>query len=456
MRKMGKWLIASAIMVMMVISLSGCMGVSTTLTFDSLNEKVDVENVIGWSSDVYGLGSDFTLDGKSYSAAMEQGWDEIGWIWWGSYSQLNRLLTYSNNGQEFTIGRMGIEDVYDDNERLIKNDGVIDILFNVEIDSGFTPKNLWDMNAGDIQSNKKAAAAYAQWQNASVSEKQAIEDQWAPDYILTVNFAAPVTCKIGSEYVTTNGKTATVNIGKMMQDDGGTVILYSSNGDLSYNPTHTNTELLGRESLWFEMKDVASGDQSNTPTQSVEIKQSVLDLFTDVASGAWYVDAVQYAYDNGIMGGYGNGKFGPNDFVTFSQLAQICYNAGYQDGDYYEDLGIDHWSADAVEWCLFRGLFIESDLKTDGKIDNAILDTGMTREQAIYTLTRFAYYMLEEAAGQSFTPPDVMDIDDRYRDTIMLAYQYGLTSGFDSVGTFSPKSSMTRAQVGQMFMNMGW
>lgn len=453
MRKIRKILGASVLMAMMAVTLSGCIGVSTTLTFDEYNEKADIETAVGWSSEAYDMAADFMLDGNGYAIASEQGWEGVDRIYYGVASSLYKLMTYNTNGQDLTIGQMGVEDAYDEDMQPRLNDGAFDILFDVEVYSGFTAKDLWDMNAGDIQSNRKAAAAYAQWQNASASQKQAIEDQWAPDYIVTINFAAPVTCKVGDEYVTINGKTAMVNVGRMMQDDGGVVILYSSNGDLSYNPPHTSAEN-GTGSLWLE-QDVASASQ---PTEHVPTtpKESVVDLFTDVASGAWYVDAVQYAYDNGIMGGYGNGKFGPNDFVTFSQLAQICYNAGYQDGDYYEDLGIDHWSADAVEWCLFRGLFIESDLKTDGKIDNAILDTGMTREQAIYTLTRFAYYMLEEAAGQSFTPPDVMDIDDRYRDTIMLAYQYGLTSGIDSVGTFSPKSSMTRAQVGQMFMNMGW
>ena len=47
--------------------------------------------------------------------------------------------------------------------------------------------------------------------------------------------------------------------------------------------------------------------------------------FTDVVSGQYYTDAVAWANANGIVTGYGNGKFGPNDVVTREQLAAILY-----------------------------------------------------------------------------------------------------------------------------------
>lgn len=47
--------------------------------------------------------------------------------------------------------------------------------------------------------------------------------------------------------------------------------------------------------------------------------------FTDVASGAYYANAVAWANANGIVSGYGSGKFGPNDKVTREQLAAILY-----------------------------------------------------------------------------------------------------------------------------------
>lgn len=45
--------------------------------------------------------------------------------------------------------------------------------------------------------------------------------------------------------------------------------------------------------------------------------------FSDVSEGAWYYDAVRYASQNSLMGGYGNGLFGPHDNLSRAQFAQI-------------------------------------------------------------------------------------------------------------------------------------
>ena len=47
--------------------------------------------------------------------------------------------------------------------------------------------------------------------------------------------------------------------------------------------------------------------------------------FTDVDAGTWYSDSVEWAAENGVVNGYGDGKFGPNDPVTREQLAAILY-----------------------------------------------------------------------------------------------------------------------------------
>ena len=56
--------------------------------------------------------------------------------------------------------------------------------------------------------------------------------------------------------------------------------------------------------------------------------------FTDVAQGSWYYDAVGWASSNGIVGGYGDGKFGPNDTITREQMALILFR--YADSQGYD------------------------------------------------------------------------------------------------------------------------
>ena len=45
--------------------------------------------------------------------------------------------------------------------------------------------------------------------------------------------------------------------------------------------------------------------------------------FQDVESGAWYAQAVDWAAENGVVTGYSDKVFAPNDSVTREQLAVI-------------------------------------------------------------------------------------------------------------------------------------
>ena len=90
--------------------------------------------------------------------------------------------------------------------------------------------------------------------------------------------------------------------------------------------------------------------------------------FTDVASGAYYANAVAWANANGIVSGYGSGKFGPNDKVTREQLAAILYRyAQYKKYDvsvgedtnilsYNDAQSISSYAIPAIQWACGAGV----------------------------------------------------------------------------------------------------
>mgnify|MGYP000822524700 FL=1 len=47
--------------------------------------------------------------------------------------------------------------------------------------------------------------------------------------------------------------------------------------------------------------------------------------FADVPSTAWYYNAVSVASQLGIVSGYGDGNFGPNDLITRQDMALMTY-----------------------------------------------------------------------------------------------------------------------------------
>lgn len=92
--------------------------------------------------------------------------------------------------------------------------------------------------------------------------------------------------------------------------------------------------------------------------------------FTDVVRGsgtAWFYDAVTWAQQNGIMGGYDNSSFAPNDPITREQLAAIFYRYAQYKGydttqggmairefDDYES--ISDYAMGAMAWAVNTGL----------------------------------------------------------------------------------------------------
>ncbi|MGM9639491.1 MAG: S-layer homology domain-containing protein [Butyricicoccaceae bacterium] len=75
-------------------------------------------------------------------------------------------------------------------------------------------------------------------------------------------------------------------------------------------------------------------------------------LFTDAPVGQWYTGYVNLAYAQGIINGYGNGKFGPNDPLTGGQLVTVCLRLlGYNSSD----IGAV-WPVDYVNYAAEIGL----------------------------------------------------------------------------------------------------
>ena len=97
-----------------------------------------------------------------------------------------------------------------------------------------------------------------------------------------------------------------------------------------------------------------------------EVSEVQVD-FIDVAPGEWYTDAVKWAVSNGIVRGYGNGKFGANDAVTKEQLAALIYRTQQADGKIPPDILMDYewsdwnsisvWARSAVNVLTIQGVF---------------------------------------------------------------------------------------------------
>ena len=84
--------------------------------------------------------------------------------------------------------------------------------------------------------------------------------------------------------------------------------------------------------------------------------------FSDVADGAWYADAVNWAAENGIVNGYEDGTFRPDAPLTREQMAAFLYNyAAYKGYDvsatndlaqFSDAAQVSSWATDVVKWAV--------------------------------------------------------------------------------------------------------
>ena len=127
----------------------------------------------------------------------------------------------------------------------------------------------------------------------------------------------------------------------------------------------------------------------NSPT-------SLKSSFADVADSQYCYSAVAWACENGIVNGYGDGRFGPDDNITREQLATVLYRyacwkgldvsadeAGdilsYQDAD-----NISDYALEAVQWAYDTGLL-------QGRSQNELQPAASaTRGEIAVILQRFA------------------------------------------------------------------
>ena len=119
--------------------------------------------------------------------------------------------------------------------------------------------------------------------------------------------------------------------------------------------------------------------------------------FHDVADDAWYTDAISWAANNGIINGYGNNTFGPDDLITREQMAAMLYN-------YADMLGLDTsaranlsrysdqpsaWASDVMSWANAEGLINGTSATTLDPQGTA------TRAQVAAMLERFVVLLVK-------------------------------------------------------------
>lgn len=169
--------------------------------------------------------------------------------------------------------------------------------------------------------------------------------------------------------------------------------------------------------------------------------------FTDVADTAWYTDAVQYVYENGLMTGVSESEFAPDGTATRGQIVTILWRlAGSPVVNYamrYADMDEGAWYGEAVRWAASTGVVTGYSESSFGPND------AITREQLAAILYRYVKTQGQGFTGMWYFPlryDDAVSISSWADEAMHWCVMKGLLNG-TSETTLSPQLTATRAQL---------
>ena len=179
--------------------------------------------------------------------------------------------------------------------------------------------------------------------------------------------------------------------------------------------------------------------------------EAMSDLpFADVPADAWYYEAIAYICGKGMMNGVAETRFAPQAELTRGMIVTILYRLE-TDPTYstalFPDVPVDAYYTNATAWASGNGIVTGYD---DGTFRP---EDSITREQLATILYRYAVYkgydVTESGDLSGYTDADC--ISAYAKDAMAWANSEGLITGVTDT-TLNPKGTATRAQVATVLM----
>lgn len=187
-----------------------------------------------------------------------------------------------------------------------------------------------------------------------------------------------------------------------------------------------------------------AGDSPAVCTESLAAPgTSGIPNLSDVPTGAWFTDAVNWCLEQGLIDPASAGAFAPSNDSNRATLAAALYRAAGSpvvSAPDFPDVPADSWYAEAAAWAKANNVIAGYD---DGRFGG---EDPITREQTVTILWRYAGSPAPEAS-QDFT--DEASISAYAAQAVDWSRANGVISG-NPDGSFNPKGHITRAQIAQV------
>ena len=180
------------------------------------------------------------------------------------------------------------------------------------------------------------------------------------------------------------------------------------------------------------------------PAGKVEVKANFTkevetSPFADVATDAYYYEAVKWAAEQGITGGTGGGLFSPDSTCTRAQIVTFLWRAAGSPEPKamsgFSDVPENSYYAKAVAWAVENGITVGTSSTTFSP------EATCTRAQSVTFLFRAA-----KASADGTPAFSDVTANAYYAEAVKWATDNGITNGIGG-GLFGSNNDCTRAQI---------
>ena len=173
--------------------------------------------------------------------------------------------------------------------------------------------------------------------------------------------------------------------------------------------------------------------------------------FTDVRLADWFYEYVSFAYRYGLMEGINSYQFAPDATATRAMVVQILYRMSGEPavsyGSGFTDVASNAWYADAIAWAARNNIVNGTGAATFDP------NAPVTREQFATMLYRYARYrgFNTSLTANILSYYDVNQVSEYAFEALQWACAEGIVNG-TSTGYLTPQGNATRAQLAAMLM----
>ncbi len=290
--------------------------------------------------------------------------------------------------------------------------------------------------ADEFDFDKDGNAAIADWR-----------DRLPESSIVTVTALVNVvdetesTTEITTEATTENASETTTGETRRSSGGGG-----SSSSSASRTTTATEAEADTEETT-------ANTADNGTVDVTEENTEATTARFIDIA-GHWAEDVIEKAASEGIVNGYEDNSFRPNNSITRAEFVAMLYNSGLASTEYPEmlrefaDVDYSEWYAKYLMWAVGNGII-------NGYDDNTFRGNNViTRQEMAVVVSKFIAFAdkdLESYADITFT--DEANIAEWAKPYVDDISKKAVVKG-DNYGNFNPSKDLTRAETAVIITNI--